>query len=164
MSLLLFSITAGAGVTNRDLQVVARTLGFLETPLTGNLNMGIIYDPANTSSRQQAQQIAAELGAGLRVGNLQLRPVLVPLAEAASARVDFFLMSEFLGASASVFAAHTGQRKLPCVTTDLQQVRDGHCAIGVQSAPKVSIVVNRAAAATSAIRFSTVFRMMITEL
>jgi hypothetical protein len=50
------------------------------------------------------------------------------------------------------------------VTTDLNQVRDGVCLMGVRSSPKVQIVVNRAAANASGITFATVFRVMITEI
>jgi hypothetical protein len=42
-------------------------------------------------------------------------------------------------------------------------VRDGTCAIGVRSHPRVEILVNHAAAEASGIRFSTSFRMLITE-
>ena len=162
--LCMTSLAASAAVTSKDLQIVARTLGFLETPLTGDLNVGIVHDPDNTSSRQQAESIADMLGSGLRVGNLQLRPVLVPIAEIANAQVDFFLMTEFIGEASASLPALLNARKLPCITTDMQQVRNGICVIGVQSAPKVEIVVNRSAASLNATSFSTVFRMMITEL
>jgi hypothetical protein len=164
LCLVLVSQVASAELTSRDVQVVARTLGFLETPLTGTLAMGIVHDPGNTSSRQQAESIVAMLGGGLRVGNLQLRPVLVPLAEMAGAQVDFFLMTEFLGRSAATVPMLLHERQLTCITTDLQQVRDGFCVISVQSAPRVEIVVNSVAAELSGTRFSTVFRMMIKEI
>jgi hypothetical protein len=162
---MLASLDAAADVTTRDLQVVARTLGFLETPkLTGQLNMGIVHDRGNTSSRRQAESIAAMLSGGLQLGSLQLRPVLVPLGEVADARADFFLMTEFLGDAAMAFPALLRKRQVPCVTTDMQQVRNGICVIGVQSSPKVEIRVNSEAASRTGTRFSTIFRMMVTEL
>jgi hypothetical protein len=36
--------------------------------------------------------------------------------------------------------------------------------MGIRSAPKVQIVVNRAAAKDSGVAFATVFRVMITEI
>jgi hypothetical protein len=46
----------------------------------------------------------------------------------------------------------------------MQQVRNGICVIGVQSSPKVEIRVNSEAASRTGTRFSTIFRMMVTEL
>jgi hypothetical protein len=57
----------------------------------------------------------------------------------------------------------TGQPLL-CVTTDIAQVRRGACVMGVRSRPKVEVFVNRASATANHINFSTVFRVMITEL
>jgi hypothetical protein len=161
--LALSSVSAGADVTAGDLQIVARTLGFLERPLTGELNMGIVHDSGNTNSRRQAELIADMLDRGLRVGGLQLRPVLVTVGEAADASVDVFMMTEFLGDSAAGFPAVLDHRQLPCITTDMQQVRNGICVIGVQSAPKVEIRVNSESAGRTGTRFSTAFRMLIKE-
>lgn len=162
-SSLLLSASTWADVTARDMQVVARTLGFLETPLSGSVSMGILHESSDPASRLQAERIAGMLGAGLRVGNLQLTPLLVPLSEAASVQVDFFLLTESLGTATAELPALLASRRLTCITTDLDQVRDGSCAIGVRSAPKVEILVNRNAASASGTLFSTAFRMMITE-
>jgi hypothetical protein len=161
--LALSSLGAGADVTAGDLQIVARTLGFLERPLTGELNMGIVHDSRNPNSRRQAELIADMLNRGPRVGGLQLKPVLVTVGEAADARVDLFMMTEFLGDAAASFPAVLDHRQIPCITTDMQQVRDGICVIGVQSAPKVEIRVNSETASRTGTRFSTAFRMLIKE-
>jgi hypothetical protein len=55
-------------------------------------------------------------------------------------------------------------KRIPCITTDLAKVKSGSCAIGVRSQPKIEILVNRNAATGSDLKFSAVFRMMITEM
>lgn len=162
--LLLPAHAAHAEVTARDLQIVARTLGFLDPPLTGEVDVGIVFDAGSTRSSNEAQSINRLLGSGLTVGNLRLKPVLVPLARAASANVHFFLLAEASGEGTDQLRPVVQNRQLPCLTTDLEQVRNGNCAVGIQSAPKVEILVNREAAAASGVGFASVFRMMIKEL
>jgi hypothetical protein len=150
----------GAAVTPTDLQVAARALSFMEKPLTGALRVGIVYAPESAQSLRQAEDIAKMLGAGFKSGNVELRPTLVKLADVPTANVDLFFMTEFVGPQPALAAL----KSRPCVTTDLNQVRDGVCLMGVRSSPKVQIVVNRAAANASGITFATVFRVMITEI
>jgi hypothetical protein len=150
----------GAEVTPTDLQVAARALSFMEKPLTGALRVGIVYAPDSPRSRRQAEDIEKLLGAGLRSGNVEMRPTLVSLAEVGAANVDFYFLTEFVGERPALAAL----KSRPCVTTDLDQVRRGMCLMGVRSSPRVQIVVNRAAAQESGISFATIFRVMITEI
>jgi hypothetical protein len=150
----------GAAVTPTDLQVAARALSFMEKPLTGALRVGIVYAPESAQSLRQAEDIAKMLGTGFKSGNVELQPTLVKLADVSTAKVDLFFMTEFVGPQPALAAL----KSRPCVTTDLNQVRDGVCLMGVRSSPKVQIVVNRAAANASGIAFATVFRVMITEI
>jgi len=150
----------GAEVTPTDLQIAARALSFMEKPLTGVLRVGIVYAPDSPRSRRQAEDIEKLLGAGLKSGNVEMRPTLVSLADVGHANVDFYFMTEFVGSNPALALL----KNRPCVTTDLEQVRSGTCLMGVRSSPRVEIVVNRAAAQESGISFATIFRVMITEI
>jgi ABC-type uncharacterized transport system substrate-binding protein len=156
--------SAAAQVTATDLQVAARALSFMENPLTGIVRVGILHSPGNARSLQEAERLRGLLGNGLRVGSLELRPVMVTAANARAANVDLFFLTE----STTTVDAHLAQpgthESVPCVTTDLEQVRNGTCLMGIRSRPKVEIIVNRAAADASGVRFATVFRVMITEI
>jgi hypothetical protein len=165
--LMMLSVTAlpvKADVTTTDLQVIARALSFVERPLSGTVNVGIVHIPGNPASLREARAIQTAMGRSLRVGNLTMQPVLVPLENAASANVDLFLLSDHAGPAAKVLPEIAESRRMPCVTLDIVQVRDGTCAIGIRSRPRVEIFVNRAAATSSGVTFATAFRMMITEL
>lgn len=157
--LMLMSTGVYADVTQRDIQVAARALNFMEPPFNGEVVMGIVFDPANNRSRDQADAIRNMLGDGLTSGNLRLVPELVPVAEVANARVNLFFLTEFLGDISQLSVG-----RLPCVTVDIAQVRDGFCAMGIQSVPKIEIVVNQDAAAKSGKQFASVFRMMVREI
>jgi hypothetical protein len=163
-AIALGTAPAWAEVSSLDLQVAGRALSFLAKPLTGEVTVGIVYSPANGQSLQTAQALQKQLGGGLRVGNLTLKPVLVSVADAPRANVGFFFVTPGIGTEATALSDITRAKQIPCVTTDLSQVTAGRCAVGVRSTPKIEIVVNRAAAAASGTTFSTVFRMMITEI
>jgi hypothetical protein len=105
------------------------------------------------------------LGDGLRIGTIELRPVLVEYSAVADADVDLFFLTEYIATDVTPKLPGNGSwQKILCVTTDIAQVRNGTCTMGVQSRPKVEVFVNRSVAAANDITFSTVFRVMITEL
>jgi hypothetical protein len=160
---LVGAADAAAAITPTDVQIAARALGFMENPLTGAVRVGILYAPENPRSVQQAQELQRLLGAGLRVGSVELKSELVKIGEARGADVDLYFLTEYV-ASEDARAARIGDGKRLCVTTDLRQVQSGACLMGVRSTPKVEIVVNRATAKGSGIAFATVFRVMITEI
>jgi ABC-type uncharacterized transport system substrate-binding protein len=160
---LAYSDTVAAEVTATDVQVAARALSFMERPLAGAVRVGILYAPDSPRSVREAETLRDMLGTGLKAGKLELKPILVKLSDAATAKVDLFFLTEFV-AAADANAAGIVALKRPCVTTDISQVERGACLMGVRSTPKVQIVVNRAAAKDSGVAFATVFRVMITEI
>jgi hypothetical protein len=154
---------AHAEFTLSDLQIAGRALGFLERPVQGQVTAGIIYSPANPQSAREAEALKSMLGDGLRVGNVTLRPVLIPVTDLPHSTAALFLLAG--GVDDAVLLADTVRiKRIPCITTDLAKVKSGSCAIGVRSQPKIEILVNRNAATGSDLKFSAVFRMMITEI
>lgn len=163
--LLVFSPLARAEVTQRDLQVASRALGFMEPPFTGTLRLGIVHAPDRPVSNRQARQIESTLSSGLSIGNITLTPVLVPLSEVGGANVDLFLLTGNLGDDGSEqFRDAWLARGIPCLTMDIDQVRAGNCLLGIRSSPKVEILLNSQMADRIGVTFASVFKMMIVEL
>lgn len=152
-----------AVVTATDLQVAARALSFMEQPPSGTVRVGIVHSPTDPRSMQDAQTLRTLIGPGLRVGSMDLRAVMVPLDEIETAKIDLLFLTEHGGGLDARSAAAIAGKRLPCVTTHLDAVRNGTCLMGVQSRPKVEILVNRAVAEANGVEFATVFRVMITE-
>lgn len=148
----------------RDLQVLARTLGFMDPPLGGSLRVGILYDPESTAASRDANSIVSLMRGSLRSGGLTLEAELVPFDAAGTADVHLFLLAQGNGDRAASVLPTLKSRKLPCLSADLEQVRAGHCTVGLQSAPRVEILLNTGLAAASDVAFASVFRMMIKEL
>ncbi len=162
LALLGVPALAQAAISESDLQIAARALSFMANPPTGTVRVGIVFDPSNPQSAADAPQLRQLMANGLRVGNLTLQPVPVPISDASSAQVGFFFLTEGAGAAARL-GDIAKAKQVACITVDLAQVRAGACAIGVRSAPRIEILVNQAAAQGSGVTFSTAFRMLITE-
>jgi hypothetical protein len=162
--MLLNASPAAADVSAGDMQIMARALSFMARPPSGLIEVGIVYSPDDAESSRDAKSAQELLAGGLRVGSVTLNPVLVPASQVASARVGLLFLTAGLGERARPAAAASREHRIPCITTDLTQVRSGFCAIGIRSQPRVEILVNRAAATADGTSFSTVFSLMITEL
>jgi hypothetical protein len=160
----LMALPAAAEDSATTLLVAVRALSFLQHPLQGEVIVGIVYQPGNAQSALEAKQLDAMMEDGFRAGQLVLRPRLIALDELANSNVGLYFLTSDLGHAAAALAQLDRSRKIPCVTTDIVQVQDGNCAMGVRALPRVQILVNRAAAAASGMTFSEAFRVMITEL
>ncbi len=152
-----------AEASENDVTIAARALGFLEKPLTGAVRVGIVYAADNPQSVQDAAALQKIMARGLTVGGLSLTPVLVPAGSIDGAKLDLLFLAGDTGASASKAGDAARARRLPCITLDIEQVRNGNCAIGIESEPRVEILVNQDAASRSGVSFAGAFKMLITE-
>jgi hypothetical protein len=164
LAIVLLATPAHADVTVTDLQVAARALSFVSDPLKGTVKVGILYTKDSARSLRQAESTERLLAGGFRIGAMVLSPVLVELNEATTAKVDVFFLTEYVAPDAVPRLTGGRAMRALCITTDIEQVRKGTCTIGVRSRPKVEVFVNRAAAKANGVAFSTVFRVMITEI
>jgi ABC-type uncharacterized transport system substrate-binding protein len=155
--------SALADVGNNEVKIAARALGFLEKPLTGSVRVGIVYAPDDRQSSQDAATLQKLMEGGLKVGSLNLNPVMVPIDSVDTVKVDLLFVTDGLGARAAKAGNAAQVKRIPCITLDADQVRNGNCAIGVEANPRVEILVNRAAAARSGVSFAGAFKMLITE-
>lgn len=166
MAVLVFVASCAAppvqAMSQSDVMVAARILGFLEKPPSGELVVGIVQAPGNRQSQAEAADLQQALGSGLRVGNIVLKPLRITADDVGTADVKLFFLTSGV-VDASKVAAASAARKIPCITGDMEQVRQGNCGVGVRSMPTVEILVNRLAATNSGLSFATAFRVMITE-
>lgn len=162
-SVLLCADAAVTELAPQDLQIIARTLGFLNPPLAGELRVGIVYDPSSTAASLEANKVRTLMSESPNAGSLKLQPVLVTFAEAAGANVDLFLLTAGNGQLAAELPAILENRKLPCFCVELEAVRAGFCTVGIQALPRVEILVNSKLAHDSDLTFASVFRMMVKE-
>jgi hypothetical protein len=154
---------AHAALTQTDVLVAQRVIGFVEKFSSGVMRVGIIVAPDSAQSIQEANNLKALLANQARTGDNVFQPILVRTDQLADADVGLLFLTDGLGAAAAKVASISKERKLTCITFDLTLVKNGTCTIGIQSRPKIEVFVNRKAAAQTGTVFSSVFRLMITE-
>jgi len=154
------AVPANAEFAAKDAQVMARVMGFMDQPPPATVNLGIVYD---AGTEKQAEALKAQLGGSLAAGKFTLVPTLVKIGDVGSANVNAVVLMAGTGGAASV-AAITKSKKIPCFTGDRALVQSGACLVGINTDPKVEILLNKALAASSGISFGAAFKMMITEI
>ncbi len=162
---LLMGTGAAWALSPKDLQVIGRAITFLEAPPKGAAEIGVLLNPSDPKSAEEAAAVQALIGAGLTVDQLKLTARLVPIADLSrtSGLAALIVLTASPEMLASVEAAGAGQ-KLLTISTDLTCVQRGACVMGARSDPKIEIFVNKPLAQAAGISFSTAFRMMIKEI
>lgn len=161
VAVAMLAMPAQAETTTRDLEVIGRALGFIEGASGSDRTVAIVYDAASDA---EAQALAASMSGGLSAGRVTLNPRLVASDDlgglnGADAAV---LLGGTSGDSAVTGAASAAG--IMSVSTDMACVETGGCVMGVQSAPSIRIIVNRANAASASVSFAAAFAMMIEEI
>lgn len=146
-------------LSDRDLQVIGRALGFVERLPAGS-QIAILHTPGNAAARAEAEKVQALIGAGLKAGSRTLKPKLVALGGDLSDSAAIFATA---GLPSNGLLDALRLSKLPCVTIHFDYMRDSACVMAIRSQPRVDIVVSVAAAQVSDTAFSAAFRMLIRE-
>ena len=154
---------ARAQPTSRDLQLVARVLGFLEQPPSGLVDVGIVYPQGSAEGRAEAVRLAALFEDGVRAGGVTLRPRPLAIEEMPAAGLRVALLTDSAVRQAAALARKVASREVLTVTFDQPVVDEGLVVLAVRSQPRVEILVSRAAARSAGIGFAGAFRMMIQE-
>lgn len=148
---------AQAATTDRDLQAMARAIGFVNGLPRGAINTAIVEGPG-------AQSVLAQMRGGVSAGGVTLLPRVVSAERLQESGARVIIVPEGQRASHAAIAAAANAMSAVTVTTDIGCVRAGHCVIGVSASPRVEITVSRNAARAAQISFAQAFRVMIREV
>ncbi|WP_281300305.1 MULTISPECIES: YfiR/HmsC family protein [unclassified Iodidimonas] len=169
---LVFSLVLGTclasqalATSEKDLQVATRALSFVSDLPPGSLDTAIIYDAGNGASKSDADAILAFLTANPAAGKSKLVPRLLPagdLSALAGAKIAF--VADQTTAFLPAIAAEAKSKAVITVSSDRACVEGGACVVGVSSAPRVEILVNKAAAEATGTSFGSAFLMLIKEI
>jgi hypothetical protein len=153
-----FASASAGSLTQKDVQIVAKAIGFLEPPPSGAVMVAIAYDPADSASKQDADTIASYFGEGLKAGAAILKPKVVEVGQLSGG--GFIAVVAAGGTKIAQVAAAGKALHITCITADSAAVVAGQCVMSVKSEPKVEIQINRAAAASSGVAFGSAFMLM----
>ncbi len=159
---LLTHSCLAASLTQRDLQILASALTFVQPRPAAGGEVAIVYDPGNPESQRDAEAIKATIGHGLTGAGVTLTPMLVG-ADALAAE-HFALVIVATGANGPAVLRALHAKHVLCVTGEQSAVQAGDCTMAIQSSGRVDLLVNSQAAQQTGISFATAFRMMVREL
>ncbi len=150
IALLLFGVVGtgaatglAAAIDAKQAQIVAKVFNFLDKkPADGAI---VVV----TAGAADVPAVKAALGA-----------LKVVEGSAADAKGAFAV---FVGSAADAAIAKGANPGVITIGNDVGCVDAGACVLVVQTQPKVSIFVSRAAAASAGIEFDTSFKMLLTE-
>ena len=152
--------SSAASLSGKDLQIIAKAIGFLDPPPPGGV-VAVVYSDA--ASKADADEIVAGFGGGLASsgGTVTAKSVDAGALGSGSGYVAIILAS---GAATDAVSSASKAHRIPCVTGSTALVQSGACVMAVQSQPKVSITVSHSAAQAAGIAFSSAFAMLIHEI
>ncbi len=156
--------TAAAQDVGQELQVAGRALGFLESAPSGGVALAVVFDPSIPESVAGKDAAMAALGGGLALGSLTLNPVEVPIGSLAGTSAGALYVTPGMAAHFDAVASRAAAEGIVSIGAELACVEAGACVMGVETQPKVRVVVSQAAASASGIAFKSAFRMMIREI
>jgi hypothetical protein len=149
-------------LTQKDIQILAKALGFLQPAPLGESVVAIAYDPADPASRKDAETIAGYFGDGLKAGGAVLKPKVRAVGDLASG--GFIAVVAASGVKAEQISGASKALRVACVTADQTAVQSGQCLMSVKSTPKVEILISRSAATGSGVGFGSAFLLMAHEV
>ena len=149
--------------TAKNLGVAGRALTFLENGPSGNVVLGVVFDPSKAGSVAEKNAVMAALGSGYAAGSVTLtgKPVEASEIGGVSGVAALYVTG---GVNYAAVGAAAKAKRLVTVGSDPACVNSGACVMGVSTDPKVEIIVNQAAAAAVGATFKAAFRMMIHEI
>jgi hypothetical protein len=155
------SPAAAASLSSRDVQIIAKALGFLDPAPAGG-PVAVLYASGNAASKADAEAIVAMFSGGLASGGGTVTARAVPVAS----------IGDGTGYVAIIVAAGAEDINVPSakshgllsITGVDRLVRAGRCVMAVHSQPRVDITVNRAAAQATGIGFTAAFGMLVHEI
>jgi len=158
------SPSASAGFNAKDAQVLGRTLGYVGDGMTGIAVVGIVFEPADHTSQQEAEVVRAVIGDGLATGRIRLQARLIPVEQIATANgLNALYLTPGLAESAEAIVGAARRLRIPTISDDMACVASGRCVVGFSSEPTVQILLNQEAAEQIGVHFLQAFRMLVRE-
>lgn len=165
---LALALAAGplrAEATPRDVQLLARALGFVDPLPARGAVLAIVYAAGDPAARAAAERLAA--GEPVRLGVVPLRLAAVSVGEAVdlarSRQVAALLLTESALPEAERIARGVAGTGVLTAATEPGPVERDRIVLAVRAAPRVEILASRSAARDAGIGFAAAFRMMIQE-
>ena len=159
---LLLAPQAQAVVVRQDLEVAARTFRFINGLPMGIVDVMVIYDPSNTTSKTDAEAAMNAL-AVVSTTKHSFKPVLTPVSDIGNAKIAYVaagLSARQLGTIGNIAVS----KGIFTFTKDESCVMAQQCAMYATSSPMVEIRVSQSALAAAKYELASALKMMVKEV
>ncbi len=149
----LSGVANAAAPTDKDAQIILRTLGFFEPAVTGDVGVAVVY--GGGVSKAEAEAIAQTLSVSGSKGKI----LALATNDLSGAKIVFVPdgYTDYAPVEAATKAGKiTLDKSGACMNAD-------KCVLSIVAEPKVQITVAPVALAASGLKFNSSFKMMITE-
>jgi hypothetical protein len=163
LAILWPAVPAPSAVLN--VPVAVRVISFVQPAPVGVIPVAIVYQPGNAVSETDASDMERTLGGGLTLGRATLRTRRVAvsnLGQLGGMKAAF--VTAGLRSHQDELAVAASAQSILTITADQACVIAGRCVVGISSANKTQIIVNKAAAKRNGIRFGSAFLMLVKEV
>ena len=161
VAILACATTEARAIENRDVQVAARTFGFVDNMPSGTIEVAIIYDPAVDLSIVEADKLVQILGDGLLAGRHTLTPKKISISDIDTVRSKVAFITMGMGAHHQHIFDAVKTKGVFTFTKDFSCISSKFCVLAVETQPSVRIEISNDAATASGLAFGQALKMMV---
>lgn len=160
--MLVLAMQPAQAIVERDLQVTARILNFIEDIEKGPVKVAIIYDEASAQSVSDAHDLEKLLsGKGLMAGQYTLMPEMVDVNHLDQIDTNLAYVSLGMHDSFGKIADVAATKHIFTFTKDFSCLEEQKCVLALETQPDVKIEISDDAAVRSGLAFGMALRMMV---
>ena len=160
--MLALSMQPAQAIVERDLQVTARVLNFIENIEKGPVKVAIIYDETSEQSVSDAQSLAKLLSdEGLLAGQYTLIPEMVKMQNLDQINTNLAYVSLGMKGNFGKIADIAATKNIFTFTKDFACLEEQKCVLALETQPDVKIEISDDAAVRSGLAFGMALRMMV---
>ncbi len=160
-AMLTFAATDAYAIEERDVQVAARTFGFVDGMPSGTIEVAIVYDPAIAESSAEADELAGILGGGLKAGKHTLTSKKVAVGDVGSIGTKVAFVTAGMASHHQTIFDSVKTKNVFTFTKDFSCLSSKLCVLAVETKPSVRIEISNDAATASGLAFGQALKMMV---
>ncbi|HBH26032.1 MAG TPA: hypothetical protein DDX54_01315 [Rhodospirillaceae bacterium] len=163
-ALVLGWVQTSEAASGKDLEVLAKAVGFIQGGPTGSVPVAVLYDPGVAASSAEADAVSGLLAGGVGGGKVTLTDGgKVEIGALPATPGAVFFVTQGLGAHHGAILAKVTEVGGLTLSTDEACLLAGACVFVVKTEPSVDILVSSKAAGATNTELASAFSMMITK-
>jgi hypothetical protein len=151
-------------VTDKDLEVAVRSLGFAYVLEKSDFNIEIVADPSVPASSSEASRLHELIKNTRTFAGRIVNAQIVPVSGMGSTGGKVAYVTHGLDKDFDAILDKAKAGKILTFSTDFHCVESSKCVMGVTGQNIIKIEISRSAAAASGVEFSQALKLMVGEV